>query len=70
MEVVATALLGDPNPRLSRPPRELRFGSHGSLAVDLRAGTLYGAFVVKGVRSMACSFIGSLDGLCLCAGRR
>lgn len=42
MEVVALTLLGEPNARLSHPSRgELRFGSHGSLAVDLRKGTFY-----------------------------
>ena len=28
MEPVALRLLGEPNPRLSKPPRELRFGNH------------------------------------------
>ncbi|MCR5875145.1 AAA family ATPase [Phenylobacterium sp. J426] len=37
MEVVAKKLLGDPNKALSSPA-ELRFGSHGSLAVDLEMG--------------------------------
>ena len=34
---VANLLLGDPNAALSKPT-ELRFGSHGSLAVDLEKG--------------------------------
>ncbi len=34
MEPVARALLGEPNERLSKPD-ELRFGTHGSVAVDL-----------------------------------
>lgn len=37
MGPVARALLGEPNPALSRP-FELRFGSRGSLAVDLNKG--------------------------------
>jgi hypothetical protein len=41
MEAVARTLLGDPNPQLSRPPRELRFGSNGSLRVDLTKGTFF-----------------------------
>jgi hypothetical protein len=41
MEEVARYLLGEPNARLSHPPRELRFGSHGSLAVDVENGTYY-----------------------------
>ena len=35
MEPVARRLLGEPNSKLSKPPRELRFGNHGSLSVDL-----------------------------------
>jgi hypothetical protein len=37
MERVARKLLGDPNPRLSTKT-ELRFGTHGSLSVDLDKG--------------------------------
>lgn len=40
MEPVARALLGEPNERLSKPD-ELRFGTHGSVAVDLVKGTFY-----------------------------
>jgi hypothetical protein len=41
IEGVAKELLGDPNPRMSKPGRELRYGSGGSLAVDLRKGTVF-----------------------------
>jgi 5S rRNA maturation endonuclease (ribonuclease M5) len=41
IEPVARILLGEPNKRLSKKPGELRFGSHGSLAVDLKAGRFY-----------------------------
>jgi hypothetical protein len=37
MEAVARKVLGDPNPRLSSKT-ELRFGAHGSVAVDLEKG--------------------------------
>lgn len=37
MESVARELLGEPNGRLSKG-RELRFGAHGSMAVDIEAG--------------------------------
>ena len=40
IEPVARALLGEPNERLSKPD-ELRFGTHGSVAVDLTKGTFY-----------------------------
>ena len=40
IEPVARALLGEPNERLSKPD-ELRFGTHGSVAVDLAKGTFY-----------------------------
>lgn len=40
MEPVARYLLGEPNARLSKPD-ELRFGAHGSVAVDLATGTFY-----------------------------
>jgi Protein of unknown function (DUF3987) len=38
MEPTARALLGEPNARLSKPPRELRWGNKGSLSVDLQNG--------------------------------
>jgi hypothetical protein len=34
MEPVALKLLGEPNTNLSNPPRDMRFGSRGSMAVD------------------------------------
>ncbi|MEQ8965944.1 MAG: VapE family protein [Azospirillaceae bacterium] len=40
MEAVARHLLGDPNTALSSA-RELRYGSHGSLSIDLKAGRFY-----------------------------
>lgn len=40
MEPVARALLGDPNRQLSTKAI-LRFGSHGSMAIDLAKGTAY-----------------------------
>ena len=40
MEPAAIALLGEPNPRLSNA-RELRWGRHGSFAVDLSRGTWF-----------------------------
>jgi hypothetical protein len=40
MGPVARALLGDPNPRLSSKT-ELRFGTNGSVSVDLEKGTYY-----------------------------
>jgi hypothetical protein len=38
MEPVALRLLGEPNPRMSKPPRDVRFGNHGSMAVDYENG--------------------------------
>jgi predicted P-loop ATPase len=40
METVARRLLGEPNKHLSTKD-ELRFGTHGSLSVDLEKGTFY-----------------------------
>lgn len=40
MEVVAKALLGDPNKGLSSKA-ELRYGSHGSMCIDLEKGAWY-----------------------------
>lgn len=47
MEAVARKLLGDPNPRLSNG-HELRFGSFGSLSVDLDKGTFFDHEAGKG----------------------
>src|SRR6516165_4584285 len=41
MEPVALALLGEPNSMLSKPPRDVRYGSHGSLSVDFESGQFY-----------------------------
>jgi AAA domain/Homeodomain-like domain len=38
MEPVALKLLGEPNAKLSNPPRDMRFGSRGSMAVDYEGG--------------------------------
>ena len=40
MRPVAATLLGEPNRHLSNG-KELRYGSHGSLSVDLEAGTWF-----------------------------
>ena len=40
MEAVARRLLGEPNAQLSRDG-ELRYGTHGSLAIDLETGTWF-----------------------------
>ena len=48
MEPVALRLLGEPNQRLSKPPKEIRFGTHGSMAVDYQAGKFYDHEVKKG----------------------
>lgn len=41
IETVARHLWGDPNERLSKPGKELRFGTHGSKSIDLEKGTWY-----------------------------
>lgn len=41
MEPVATRLFGQPNQRLSKPPKEVRFGAHGSVSVDYQTGKFY-----------------------------
>ena len=41
MEQVARALLGVPNKALSTPGKELRFGTNGSLSIDLKKGTWF-----------------------------
>jgi archaellum biogenesis ATPase FlaH len=42
IETVAKALFGDDlNRHLSKPGKELRFGTHGSLSVDLQKGTFF-----------------------------
>jgi putative DNA primase/helicase len=40
MEAVARLLLGDPNAHLSKP-QQLRYGTNGSLSIDLRKGIFY-----------------------------
>jgi hypothetical protein len=41
MQPVALALLGEPNSMLSKPPRDVRYGSHGSLSVDFENGQFF-----------------------------
>jgi hypothetical protein len=41
MEPVVARLLGEPNQRLSKPPKDIRYGTHGSLAVDLSHGVFF-----------------------------
>jgi hypothetical protein len=41
MEPVARRLLGEPNSKLSKPQKELRWGNHGSMSVDLAKGAFY-----------------------------
>jgi hypothetical protein len=41
MEPVARRLLGEPNSRLSKPPKELRFGNHGSMSINLETGQFF-----------------------------
>jgi hypothetical protein len=41
MEPVCAQLLGKPNARLSRPPRDVRYGSNGSLSVNFETGQFY-----------------------------
>jgi hypothetical protein len=41
MEPVATRLLGEPNKRLSKPPKDIRYGNHGSLSIDLTTGRFF-----------------------------
>jgi hypothetical protein len=41
MEPVAARLLGEPNERLSKPPKDVRYGTHGSMKIDCVAGQFY-----------------------------
>ena len=41
MEPVARRLLGEPNDRLSKPPKEWRFGTHGSTSINLETGQFF-----------------------------
>ena len=41
MARVAKALLGAPNQSLSKQGKEWRYGTHGSLAIDLHKGTYF-----------------------------
>src|SRR3954453_18820666 len=69
MRPVAAALLGEPN-RLLSNGKELRYGSHGSLSVDIEAGTWFdhehggGGGVLDLVRrQLRCDRRGALDWL-------
>ena len=41
MEPVCAQLLREQNARLSRPPRDVRYGSNGSLSVNFETGEFY-----------------------------
>jgi hypothetical protein len=41
MESVATRLLGELNERLSKPPKDVRFGTRGSLSIDFTTGCFF-----------------------------
>jgi len=41
MEPTAAILLGKPNAQLSRPPNDVRYGTHGSMSVNLTDGKFY-----------------------------
>jgi hypothetical protein len=41
MEPVAARLLSEPNKRLSKPPKDVRYGTHGSMSVNLETGQFY-----------------------------
>ncbi len=41
MEPVAHRLLGEPNDGLSKSPRDMRFGTHGSLSINVETGEFY-----------------------------
>ena len=41
MEPVARRLLGEPNSRLSKPPRDVRFGTYGSMSVNFETGQFF-----------------------------
>ena len=41
MEPVATRLLGEPNHKLSNYPTDVRYGTHGSLSVNMETGEWY-----------------------------
>src|SRR6516164_268412 len=40
-EAVAADIFGEPNTEMSRPPEDVRFGNHGSVAVDYTTGRWY-----------------------------
>jgi hypothetical protein len=41
MEPVALRLLGKPNVNLSKPPKDVRYGTNGSLSINLTSGTFF-----------------------------
>jgi hypothetical protein len=41
MEPLAAILLGPPNPRLSKPPNDVRYGTHGSMSVNITTGEFF-----------------------------
>jgi hypothetical protein len=40
-EAVAADIFGEPNAEMSRPPDDVRFGSHGSVAINYTTGVWY-----------------------------
>jgi hypothetical protein len=40
-EAVAADIFGEPNPEMSQPPENVRFGNHGSVSVNYTNGTWY-----------------------------
>ena len=41
MEPVARRLLGEQNKRLSKPPKDVRFGTHGSMSINFETGQFF-----------------------------
>ncbi len=66
MAAVATRLLGDPNKALSSP-KEWRYGTHGSLSVNLERGTWYDHEQGKGggVIDLICRETGRPNGVAI-----
>ena len=41
MQPVALRLLGEPNSRLSKPPADIRYGTHGSVSINSQSGQFF-----------------------------
>jgi hypothetical protein len=70
MSPVALKLLGEPNSQLSKPPKDVRFGTHGSMAIDFVSGKFYdhehsaGGGVIDLVKHrLGCDHIGAVTWL-------